>query len=92
VLPTRFADQWAGRPEELATEVTDLGPTVLAAILSGRGHEYVPFAGQSVGLINDIRSARDIVTSAVAEAEQILSGLSSTIGPRAARQRGTEYN
>jgi len=40
--------------------------------LSGGGEDYVPFAGQSVGLIHEIRPARDIVSQTVAEAEQIL--------------------
>jgi enoyl-[acyl-carrier protein] reductase II len=52
-----------------------MGPTIVAEILAGGGQDYVPFAGQSVGLIHAIRPARDIVQDTVAEAEQILHGL-----------------
>ena len=41
---------------------------------------YVPFAGQSVGLIHDIRSARDIITATVAQADQILRHLTVDSG------------
>ena len=61
VLPTAFADHWDGREHELGEHAADLGPRILEAILAGRGHEYVPFAGQSVGLIHDVRPAREII-------------------------------
>jgi enoyl-[acyl-carrier protein] reductase II len=77
VLPTSFADQWAGRPDQLAEQAADLGPTIVAAILAGRGHEYVPFAGQSVGLVNDVRPAREIISRTLAEAEVILRDLAA---------------
>jgi enoyl-[acyl-carrier protein] reductase II len=75
VLPTAFAARWSGRPDDLAERVASLAPTILNEILSGGGQDYVPFAGQSVGLIHDIRPAGDIVATAVEEAEQILSSL-----------------
>lgn len=75
VLPTAFADGWADRADELAGHGADLGPMILGAILAGRGHEYVPFAGQSVGLIRDIQPAREIIARTVADAELILLDL-----------------
>jgi enoyl-[acyl-carrier protein] reductase II len=75
VLPTAFAEQWSGRPDDLAERAAALAPAILNEILSGGGQDYVPFAGQSVGLIHDIRPAGDIVRHAIEEAEQILSTL-----------------
>jgi hypothetical protein len=48
---------------------------IISEILSGGGEGYVPFAGQSVGLIHDIRPARDIVSETVEQAEQIVRSL-----------------
>jgi nitronate monooxygenase/enoyl-[acyl-carrier protein] reductase II len=80
VLPTMFARQWAGRSDELAGQADELWPTIVATILAGRGQEYVPFAGQSVGLIHDIRPAADIISRTVADAELILRNLSTLAG------------
>jgi enoyl-[acyl-carrier protein] reductase II len=49
-----------------------LAPTILNEILSGGGEDYVPFAGQSVGLIHDIRPARDIMIDTIEDAERII--------------------
>lgn len=75
VLPTPFAEQWRERPNDLAERAASLAPTILNEILSGGGEDYAPFAGQSVGLIHDIRPAADIVRRTVEEAEQILSSV-----------------
>ena len=75
VLPTAFAEQWSERPNDLAARSAALAPAILDDIMSGGGQDYVPFAGQSVGLIHDIRPAGDIVTTTVEEAEQILTSL-----------------
>ncbi len=81
VLPTAFEHEWTGRPDELANRATELGPQIVDAILAGGGHEYVPFAGQSAGLVHDIRPAGDIIRDTVAEAEQVISTLTAlTVG------------
>ena len=41
--------------------------------MAGDGHEYVPFAGQSAGLIGDILPAAEIVRRTVAQAENALA-------------------
>ena len=48
-------------------------------MLAGRGHEYVPFAGQSVGLIHDILPAAEILRRVIAETEAALSTASRSI-------------
>jgi hypothetical protein len=44
-------------------------------VLSGGGEDYVPFAGQSVGLIHDIRPAGDIIRDTIEEAERIIGSV-----------------
>ena len=41
--------------------------------LRWRGDEYLPFTGQSAGLIDDVLPAAEIVARVVAEAEEALS-------------------
>ncbi len=55
-------------------------PEVLAALRRGRGDEYIPFAGQTVGLINDVRPAADIVRS-------VLDGAAAALATATARCR-----
>ncbi len=46
----------------------------MAALLEGRAHELVPFTGQTVGLIHEIRPAAEIVRRIVEEADDVLRG------------------
>jgi enoyl-[acyl-carrier protein] reductase II len=73
MLRTPFLAKWGGRTDELADRAGELGPQMIAAILAGDGHEYVPFAGQSVGLIGDILPAAEIVRRTVGEAQNALA-------------------
>lgn len=77
MLRTPFYDRWAGHLDELAAQAGSIGHEVVSAVLAGDGHQYIPFAGQSVGLVHDIRPAAEIVRSVVADADRILAGLSS---------------
>jgi enoyl-[acyl-carrier protein] reductase II len=73
VLRTPALDRWLADPEALAAELPALGPKLMAAVLAGEGHQYVPFAGQSAGLVRDIRPAAEIVRSVVDQAHAILN-------------------
>jgi hypothetical protein len=83
VLRTSNLDRWLADPQTLAAELPALGPAQMSAILAGEGHQYVPFAGQSAGLIHDIRPAADIVRSVVDEADAIIRGLAPRLGETA---------
>ena len=75
VLPTPFAEEWAGRADELAARAADLAPAIIGEVLAGGGQDHVPFAGQSVGLIHDVRPAGQILRETVEEADRILDQL-----------------
>ena len=49
-----------------------MGPRIRDSVAAGGGHEYLPFAGQSAGLIHEILPAAEIVRRVVAEAEAAL--------------------
>jgi enoyl-[acyl-carrier protein] reductase II len=70
-LATPLIAQLRDHPEWVDPAVT--GARLREALLDGRGHEYLPFAGQSVGLIDDVLPAAEIVRRVVAEAEAVLA-------------------
>jgi NAD(P)H-dependent flavin oxidoreductase YrpB (nitropropane dioxygenase family) len=80
VLRTPFEDQWTGRLDELREHAAEIGHTIVAEVLAGGGEGHVPFAGQGVGLVRDIRPAAEIVRETLAEAERILTALSPSSG------------
>ena len=71
-LRTAFVDEWNARPEEAAHASERLGAELVDALRAGRGHELVPFTGQSAGLIGEVLDAREIVRTIVEQAEAVL--------------------
>jgi enoyl-[acyl-carrier protein] reductase II len=69
-LSTPLTTQLREHPEWVDPAV--MGARLRAALLAGRGDEYLPFTGQSAGLIDDILPAAEIVSRLVAEAEEAL--------------------
>ena len=66
-LTTPLIEQLRDHPEWLDPAKT--GARIRDSLLAGRGDEYLPFAGQSAGLIHEILPAAEIVRRVVAEAE-----------------------
>jgi enoyl-[acyl-carrier protein] reductase II len=88
MLRTPFAERWAGRSDELAAHAPELAPALVQEILAGGGQETVPFAGQSVGLVHDIRPAADLVRDTVEEADRILERLGALVSAPASAMAG----
>ena len=62
--------------DEEAFELTlreRLTAELVEAVKAGRGHELVPFTGQTAGMISSVRPAGEIVVEMVADAEQLLA-------------------
>lgn len=72
-IRTPFIESWEGRRSDAARNSEQLRSEVIDAAQKGRFHEYVPFAGQSVGLIKDILPAAEIVKRIVSEAQRALA-------------------
>lgn len=68
-LRTPLIEQLRSHPEWVDPST---GPRIREAVLGGRGDEYLPFAGQSAGLIDEILPAAEIVRRVVEEAEAAL--------------------
>jgi nitronate monooxygenase/enoyl-[acyl-carrier protein] reductase II len=74
VLPTAFVQKWRGHPDAVRREAAQLREEVLTLVREHRIDKILPFAGQTAGMIRDIRSAEEIVKGIVAEAQRALSG------------------
>jgi NAD(P)H-dependent flavin oxidoreductase YrpB (nitropropane dioxygenase family) len=72
-LRTSLIEQLREHPEWVDPAV--MGARLRESLLAGGGHEYLPFTGQSAGLIDDVLPAAEIVARVVAEAEAALAGV-----------------
>jgi enoyl-[acyl-carrier protein] reductase II len=79
-LRTPLIDQLLEHPEWI--DPVTLGPRIRDAVLAGRGDEYLPFTGQSAGLIDEVLGAGEIVRRVVADAEAALGAASAGRVPR----------
>src|SRR4029453_3625720 len=79
-LSSPFIEQWQHRRGAAKREAERLRGGGMAAIQQGRLGELLPGAGQSVGLIQDIVSAAEIVRRIVAEAEEALKHTTRLLG------------
>jgi enoyl-[acyl-carrier protein] reductase II len=75
VIRTGFVDEWRRRAPEVPEHADALREEIIGGLMEGRVHERTPFAGQTVGLIHDVRPAGEIVRSMAAEAERALGRL-----------------
>ena len=73
VLRTEWVDRYNADPQAVVTERERLAAELVEAVKAGRGHELVPFTGQTAGMINSVRPAAELLVDMVAEAEQLLA-------------------
>jgi nitronate monooxygenase len=72
VLRNAFTDRWAGHEAELATD--DDARDELAAAIAAHDHRLAPInAGQGVGMLTAIHSAREVIDRMCTDAAQLLS-------------------
>ena len=68
----RFIERWAGREWALRQDATEIGKQVAAARAAGDVDNATLSFGQDAGLIDSIKSVKEVVQDIVAEAEEIL--------------------
>ena len=75
-INTPFAAEWHGRESELAEQRAEIrAESSIPNEAPERAHSA--YAGQSAGLVHDVKPAAAILRDIVAEAEAVLAGLSS---------------
>ena len=73
VVRTAFIDEWRRRAGEVPAHADELRDRIIEALFAGRAHEVTPFAGQTAGLVDDVRPAGAIVRDMAAQAAQVLT-------------------
>jgi enoyl-[acyl-carrier protein] reductase II len=73
VVRTAFVDEWRRRADEVPGRSEELRDRVIEALFAGRAHELTPIAGQTAGLVDDVRPAGAIVRDMAAQAVQVLA-------------------
>jgi nitronate monooxygenase/enoyl-[acyl-carrier protein] reductase II len=77
-LRTALTDQLEIDPSSVDPE--QVGPSLVADVRAGRGHDLLPFTGQSAALVRDIAPAADLVARLVAEADAALDAVRTAGG------------
>ena len=72
-LRSPFIDAWNPRRDEARRQATQLLDQLIAFTKAGRIGDAFPAAGQSAGMVKDIRAAGEVVRSLAAEARSMLS-------------------
>lgn len=72
VIRSEFVAEWERQPVEARRQADRLRAEIMGSIEREQPHELTPFAGQSAGLIHDVRPAAEIVRGMVSEAEAAL--------------------
>ncbi len=75
VLRTDWVDRYNADPQAVVAQRGRLAAELVDAVRQGRGHELVPFTGQSAGMIGSVRPAGEIVRQMVTEARDLLARL-----------------
>ncbi|OGA56269.1 MAG: hypothetical protein A3G81_02005 [Betaproteobacteria bacterium RIFCSPLOWO2_12_FULL_65_14] len=73
-LRSPFIDTWNPRRDEARRQATQLLDQLIAFTKEGRIGDAFPAAGQSAGMVKDIRAAGEVVRSLAAEAKAALKG------------------
>ena len=53
---------------------------MVTAVREGRGHEFLPFTGQSAGLVHEVLPAGQLMERLVTDAVEALSRATATLG------------
>jgi nitronate monooxygenase/enoyl-[acyl-carrier protein] reductase II len=83
-LQTDLVRRLREEPESVDAEAELAG--LLAAVREGGGHEQIPFAGQSVGLVHDVRPAGEVIAGMVAEAGEALAAAAASYSADSSHQ------
>ena len=73
VLRTEWVDRYNADPDAVIADREGLAAELVEAVKGGRGHELVPFTGQTVGMIDSVLPAGEIVVQMTSEAERLLA-------------------
>lgn len=82
-IRTAFSERWMPREAEVVQHVDEIRAELGAALSQGRFDEYVPFAGETAGLIREVLPVAEIVRRLVEETATTLARANALLAPAA---------
>ncbi|MDP9890166.1 NAD(P)H-dependent flavin oxidoreductase [Pseudarthrobacter enclensis] len=79
-LETPFIEQWQDHRADASAEAARLQSQIMEAVRKQSMERFVPFTGQSVGMIGEVLPARDIVQRLIEQATEALQNTSRLFG------------
>jgi NAD(P)H-dependent flavin oxidoreductase YrpB (nitropropane dioxygenase family) len=79
VTRNRLVEDWVGRENELRRHRVEVQARIEAARRAGDTDHAVLYAGQSAGLIDSVRPAKEVVETLVAEAASVIGELATRL-------------
>ncbi len=80
-IRTSFWEQWARHDADVRQHVDEVRAELGAALAQGRFAEYIPFAGETVGLIREVLPVAEVVRRLVEETDAALARASALLMP-----------
>lgn len=78
-IRTPFIEKWQKSREAAQRDAERLRAEVISAIQQGKMEEFIPWAGQTVGLVHEVLPAAEILRRIVSEAEEVLENATKTL-------------
>ncbi len=78
-IRTPFIEKWQKSREAAQRDAERLRAEVISAIQQGKMEEFIPWAGQTVGLVHEVLPAAEILMRIVSEAEEVLENATKTL-------------
>jgi NAD(P)H-dependent flavin oxidoreductase YrpB (nitropropane dioxygenase family) len=75
----RFIERWAGREWAIRQDVAEIGKQLAQARAAGDINNASLSYGQDAGLIDSIKSVKQVIEDILAEAEEIIKGRLQTV-------------
>jgi NAD(P)H-dependent flavin oxidoreductase YrpB (nitropropane dioxygenase family) len=75
----RFIERWAGREWAIRQDVAEIGKQLAQARAAGDINNASLSYGEDAGLIDSIKSVKQVIEDILAEAEEIIKGRLQTV-------------
>ena len=75
----KFIERWAGREWAIRQNATEIGKELAQARAAGDIDNASLSYGQDAGLIDSIKSVKEVIEEIISEAEEIISGRLQTL-------------
>ncbi len=84
-IRTPFIETWRDRRDDARINAERLRGEIMSAVQHGNMHEFIPWTGQTAGMVREVLPAAEIVRRMVAETDEALRRAGALVGQPAER-------